>query len=199
VSEGVLGPALEYDVERLFKKGVVLFLVSTVGVSVEVGVDTVVDAADNAEIDSTLAHVVEHRYVLGDVDGMTVGDGDATLAKAKGGGLTCEVGAGKDGVGGGGGDPAVPEEVVLCDPDGCETGLFVEAGLGAPFFDPGVTLDLASVGVETAVESHSGHLCWGDGLVGCHSTGEGVGCQGTWKRIVGGVGWLAVWLASQYN
>ena len=120
----------------------------------EVGVDAVVDAADDAEVDAALAHVVEHGDVLGDVDGMTVGDGDATLAEAKGGGLAGEVGAGEDGVGGGRGDPAVPEEVVFSNPNRGEAGLFVEAGLGAPFLYPWVAFDLAAVGVETAVESH---------------------------------------------
>ena len=52
VGEGVFGPALQDDVEGLFKKGVVLFLVPAVGVSVEVGVDAVVDAAYDAEVDA---------------------------------------------------------------------------------------------------------------------------------------------------
>ena len=111
-----------------------------------------------------MTHVVEHGDVLGDMDRVSVGDGNPALAEAKGGGLASEVGAGEDGVGRGGGDPAVPEEVMFGDPDGGEAGLFVEAGLGAPFLDPGVTFDPAAVDVESAIESHAGTPLRGWGL-----------------------------------
>ena len=91
--------------------------------------------------------MVEHGDIFGDVDRVAVGDGYAALAEAKCGSVGGEIYAGEDGVGGGGGDPTIPEEMVLGAPSGGETGLFEESGLGAPLFDPGVALGLATVNV----------------------------------------------------
>ena len=61
--------------------------------------------------------------------------------------MSSEVGTGEDWVGRGRRNPTVPKEVMFSAPDGSESSLFVESGFGTPFFNPGIALDLATVGV----------------------------------------------------
>ena len=91
--------------------------------------------------------MVEHGDVFSDVDGVAVGDGNAALAEAQRGSVGGEIYTGEDGVGGGGCDPTIPEEMVLGAPDGGEAGLFEESGFSAPLFDPRVALGLAAVDI----------------------------------------------------
>ena len=147
VAKGIFGPTLKNNLKCLFEECVVLSLVSPVGIDVEVAVYAVVDSTDDTEVHSALADVVKHGDVFGDVDWVAVCDGYAALAEAKCGSVGGEIYAGEDGVGGGGGDPTIPEEMVLRAPDGGKAGLLEESGLGAPLFDPGVALGLAAVNI----------------------------------------------------
>ena len=107
------------------------------------------------EVDAALGEVVEEGHVLGDAEGVPVGEDDAALADAEGIGMSREVLPEHEGVGRSA-EPSIPGKVVLGDPDGGETALFEESGLLAHFVDHRVPrIRRAEVIVGRAIESHA--------------------------------------------
>ena len=131
-----------------------------------------VDSPPCAEVDAALGQLVEDGYVLGDADGVPVGDDGAALADTHPVAFGDEVSADEDGVGRGT-VPAVPGEMVLGEPETGKASLVHESDLFPHLADQGVPgIVLADVIVGCAVESHrlgeSGHNLGSGQVEGVH-------------------------------
>ena len=113
-----------------------------------------VDSPPSAEVDAALGQLVEDGYILGDADGVPVGDYCAALAYAHPVALGDQVCAYEDWVGRGT-VPAVPGEMVLGEPETGKPSLVHESDFFPHLVDQGLPgIVLADVIIGCAVESH---------------------------------------------
>ena len=82
VGEGIVPPGTEDDLKGLVEEGAVLF-VSAVGFFPELDGGTIVDASGHSEIHPASGELVQEGDVLGDPDGVPVGEDGAALTDAK--------------------------------------------------------------------------------------------------------------------
>ena len=133
MGEVFIGPGVDEDVQGLFKELTVGVGVGGVGLGVECGALPRADAPTNGDIDAALGHLVQHGDVLGEADGVPVGEQVGALAETDAGGAAGEVGAHEDGVGKL--VHALGAHVVLADPGGVVTGLLAEDDFLAEVID----------------------------------------------------------------
>ena len=126
------------------------------------------DSTAYGDVDAALGHLVEHGDVLGETDGVPVGEEVCALAEADAAGAAGEVGAHEDGVGKL--VHALGAHVVLADPGGVEAGLLAEDDLFPEVVDE-LVVGAVAVGVNTGVESSRISWCAVQGGFGEYSRG----------------------------
>ena len=161
--EELVGPGVDEDVDGLFEELAVGLGVGGVGLGMEDGALPGTDTSANGHVDAALGHLVQHGDVLGEADGVPVGQEVGALAESDAAGAAGEVGAQQDGVGKL--VHTLGAHVVLADPGGVETGLFAEDDFLSKVVEKLVVVSVAA-GVNAGVEVSEFHVILSV-VVGC--------------------------------
>ena len=167
MGEKLVGPGVDEDVDGLFEELAVGLWVGGVGHGVEDGTFPRTDTSANGHVDAALGHLVKHSDVLGEANGVPVGQEVGSLAESDAASAAGEVGAQQDGVGKL--VHTLGAHVVLADPSGVETGLFAEDDFLSKVVEELVIVAVAA-GVNAGVEVSKFHVVlsvvvgwWGEG------------------------------------
>ena len=179
--EELVGPGADEDVDGLFEELAVGLGVGGVGLGVEDGTLPGTDTSANGHVDAALGHLVQHSDVLGEADGVPVGQEVGALAESDAACAAGEVGAQQDGVGKL--VHTLGAHVVLADPGGVETGLLAEDDFLSKVVEELVVVSVAA-GVNAGVEVSEFH-----GVLSV--------VVGLWGRVWGSISERALLTASQ--